>query len=268
MFSEPKKRAYKLTQYSFKCYYCKSQTSVLANTVFQDTPYKLIPLWFRAIWYVTSERHGTSASALQKFLGLGTYRTAWTWLKKLRGVMIPEDKKLQGTVILDEFYIGKKDRYGSLEEKFTVLIALEIDKKNNSVGHIRMLGMDYYEGGTASQNVEFIKNNISTTNTILLSNGRIELTGLPESDYHLEIVEKKRGEENYKPVSDVISYLTEKKLLGTLSSVCADKHISNYLNECCFKFNNRSSKNNWFYELLHSAVHSPPTLYKEIIAEE
>ncbi|GMO39051.1 MAG: hypothetical protein Ta2B_18600 [Termitinemataceae bacterium] len=38
---------------------------------------------------------------------LGSYRTAWTWLHKLRRAMVrPNRDRLKGTVEIDETYIG------------------------------------------------------------------------------------------------------------------------------------------------------------------
>ena len=67
----------------WQCTGCGRQTSVTAGTVFQDTRTPLT-MWFRAMWCVTSSKTGTSALALQQVLGLGSYRTAWAWLHKLR----------------------------------------------------------------------------------------------------------------------------------------------------------------------------------------
>ncbi|MFH1091093.1 MAG: IS1595 family transposase, partial [Pseudomonadota bacterium] len=71
----------------YRCQSCETQTSVTAGAIFQDTR-KPLRLWFRAMWTVTSQRHGISASNLQNVLGLGSYRTAWTWLHKLRLAMV------------------------------------------------------------------------------------------------------------------------------------------------------------------------------------
>src|SRR5574337_1758542 len=67
----------------FECARCGYQTSVIAGTIFQDT-HKSLTLWFRAIWWVTSQKSGASALGLQRVLGLGGYQTAWAWLHKLR----------------------------------------------------------------------------------------------------------------------------------------------------------------------------------------
>ena len=67
----------------FQCCSCRRQTSATAGTIFQDTRKPLVT-WFRAMWYVTSQKNGASALGLQRVLGLGSYETAWTWLHKLR----------------------------------------------------------------------------------------------------------------------------------------------------------------------------------------
>ncbi|MBI4680615.1 MAG: transposase [Nitrospirae bacterium] len=53
----------------FKCSACSFKASVTAGTIFQDTHMPLI-LWFRAIWWVVSQKNGVSASSLQQILGL------------------------------------------------------------------------------------------------------------------------------------------------------------------------------------------------------
>ena len=93
---------------------CRFQVSVTAGTIFQDTR-KPLTLWFRAMWGVTSQKLGMSALGLKRELGLGSYRTAWTWLHKLRRAMVrPGRDRLSGTVEVDEIYIGgvKKGKRG------------------------------------------------------------------------------------------------------------------------------------------------------------
>jgi transposase-like protein len=73
------------------CTSCGRETSLTAGTIFQDTR-KPLMMWFRAMWFVTSQKTGASAMNLQQELGLGSYETAWTWLHKLRRAMVrPEE---------------------------------------------------------------------------------------------------------------------------------------------------------------------------------
>ena len=90
----------------YQCRGCRRQTSVTAGTIFQDTRKPLV-MWFRAMWYVTSQKNGASALGLQRVLGLGSYETAWTWLHKLRRAMVrPDRDRLRGWIEVDETFIG------------------------------------------------------------------------------------------------------------------------------------------------------------------
>jgi len=91
-------KAWKVRTTLLECSNCHYQTSIIAGTIFQDTR-KLLAMWFRAIWWVASQKNGSSALGLQRILGLKSYETAWTWLHKLRIAMVsPGRDKLSGYV--------------------------------------------------------------------------------------------------------------------------------------------------------------------------
>src|SRR3954464_11723130 len=69
------------------CRHCRRQVSLTAGTIFQDT-HKPLRLWFLTMWFITSQKNGVSALGLQRVLGIGSYRTAWTWLHKLGRAMV------------------------------------------------------------------------------------------------------------------------------------------------------------------------------------
>jgi hypothetical protein len=72
-------------------------------------------MWFRAMWYVTSQKNGASALGLQRVLGLASYETAWTWLHKLRRAMIrPDRDRLSGWVEVDETLVGGEEKGASV----------------------------------------------------------------------------------------------------------------------------------------------------------
>jgi len=55
---------------------------------------------------VTSQKHGVRALGRQRVLGLGSSRTAWTWLHKLRRALVrPGRDRLSGTVEVDETHL-------------------------------------------------------------------------------------------------------------------------------------------------------------------
>lgn len=62
---------------------------------------------FRAMYWVTTQKNGASALGLQRVLGLGSCKTAWTWLHKLRRAMVrPGRDRLTGRMEVDETYVG------------------------------------------------------------------------------------------------------------------------------------------------------------------
>jgi hypothetical protein len=123
----------------FRCCACRRQTSATAGTIFQDRRKPLVT-WFRAMWYVTSQKNGASALGLQRVLGLGSYETAWTWLHKLRRAMVrPDRERLKGWVEVDETLVGGLEQGVAgrpTESKALVVIAAEAD--GPGIGRIRM----------------------------------------------------------------------------------------------------------------------------------
>jgi predicted RNA-binding Zn-ribbon protein involved in translation (DUF1610 family) len=103
----------------YECAQCGHQQSILSGTLFQDT-HKPLRLWFRAVWYITSQKNGTSALGLQRVVGLGSYKTARLWLHKLRRAMArPERDKLSGRVEVDEAYFGGSETgAGALKTRY------------------------------------------------------------------------------------------------------------------------------------------------------
>ena len=60
----------------FHCRACAGETSLTAGTIFEGTR-KPLRMWFLAMWFVTSQKNGVSASGLQRVLGLGSYTDGW-----------------------------------------------------------------------------------------------------------------------------------------------------------------------------------------------
>ena len=111
------------------------------------------------MWFVTSQKYGTSALGLQRVLGLGSYNTAWTWLHKLRRAMVrPERDKLMSTVEVDETYIGgvgEKVRGRGAKRKSIVAIGAEV--RGRAPGRIRL---SVIPDVSASSLDEFIMSNV------------------------------------------------------------------------------------------------------------
>ena len=87
---------------------CKHRFSPTVGTIFHGSH---IPLrtWFMAITIVMDAKKGMSARQLQEHLDIGSYRTAWYMVHRIRKAMVDEfPTKLSGIVEVDETYIGGK----------------------------------------------------------------------------------------------------------------------------------------------------------------
>jgi predicted RNA-binding Zn-ribbon protein involved in translation (DUF1610 family) len=94
--------ALKGKRFTWECAACGKQTSVTAGTVMHRSHLPL-KTWFLAAHIVTSHSNGISALQLQAQLGLGSYKTAWLLLHKLRRAMVDPDRSLlEDLVEVDE----------------------------------------------------------------------------------------------------------------------------------------------------------------------
>ena len=93
------------------------------------------------MWNMTSQKNGISALGLERILGLGSYRTAWLMLHKLRQAMVrPGRERLRGVVEVDETYWGTMESDGAtgriVLNKAMIIVAAEADGRG--IGRIRM----------------------------------------------------------------------------------------------------------------------------------
>jgi hypothetical protein len=217
------------------------------------------------MWYITSQKNGASALGIQRILGLGSYKTAWTWLHKLRRAMIrPGREKLSGLVEVDEAFFGAPETGGKRgrggENKVQAAIAVEVSE--NKVGRIRIAIIE--DASQASLHA-FIKETVEFGSTIV-SDGWRGYYGLGEIGYTHKIEEKGAGQELLPHVHLVIS-LIRRWIMGTLQGSCSKEYLSYYFDEYTFRFNRRKSNSRGllFYRLVQNAVQLQPVTYREII---
>ena len=246
------------------CRTCRYQASVTAGTIFQDT-HKPLTMWFRTVWHVTSRKNGASAMSLQQELGLGSYKTAWTWLHKLRRAMVrPDRDRLNGTVEVDETYWGSEEEgvIGRQAEKKT-LIAVAVEENSNRIGRIRLRCIP---DASRESLHGFIADMIEPGSTVRTDgwNAYLDLDGFT----HERQIQRQQGEgEHLLPRVHQVVSLLKRWLLGTHQGAIGHAHLDYYLDEFTFRFNRRTSRSRGklFYRLLQQAVQVDPAPYRSII---
>jgi len=250
----------------WECAACGYQVSVTAGTIFERTRTPL-PVWFRAIWWVVTQKNGASALGLQRVLGLGSYETAWTWLHKIRRAMVrPGRDRLTGRIEVDETYLGGLEEGVRGRETFKkALIIVAAQEDGKGIGRIRMRRIT---DASAASLLPFVRQAIEP-GSVVHTDGWPGYAGLKKEGYgHEESVIKRSSasaSDLLPRVHRVVSLL-KRWLLGTHQGAVSPEHLDSYLDEFTFRFNRRTSRSRGklFYRLLQGAVAVEPFPYKKL----
>lgn len=261
------RKAWLASELLWECSGCHRQTSVTAGTIFQDSRLPLT-LWFRAVWWVTSQKNGVSAMGLQRVLGLKSYKTAWTMLHKLRHAMVrPGRDRLQGRVEVDEAFVGGEEEgvHGRQTES-KAMIAVAVEEDGDGIGRIRMRCIP---DASAESLMPFIEDSVEP-GSVVHTDGWLGYEPLKRKNYRHKITfltgNSKTASELMPRVHLAVALL-KRWLLGTHQGGVSVEHLNAYLDEFTFRFNRRKSRSRGklFYRLLEQAVAIEPVPYKSLV---
>jgi len=252
---------------SLRCGKCRKEMSVTSGTIFQDSKIPL-RLWFRAIWWITNQKSGVSALGLQRLLGMGSYRTAWICLHKLRRAMVrPGRELLSGKVEVDEIYIGglKRDD-SSRRRKSCVLVSAEV--RGKGVGRIRL---QQIPDDQEQHIVKGVRQAVASGSSLITDGAWAYKALIPYGYRHERWVQgnrRRRELDQMNPLPRVhrVASLLKRWLLGTYQGRISESQLNHYLEEFAFRFNRRLSEKRGmlFYRLVQQSLDVPPASYKSI----
>lgn len=226
----------------------------MAGTIFQASKLSLT-IWFRAMWQVTSQKNGISALGLQRVLGLGSYKNAWTLLHKLRRAMVrPGRGRLQGVVEVDEAYWGGEESGVRGRQSITkALIVVAAEADGEGIGRIRLR---YIPDTNRATLPGFIQQSIQPGSTVVTDGLQAyrQLGGYVH-DPQIQKQQPTDAEHLLPRVHRVISLL-KRWLMGTHQGGIAHEHLEDYLNKFTFRFNRRksTSRGKLFYRLAQQSL--------------
>ena len=250
------------------CRRCQHQTWITAGTVFHRS-HQPLPVWFKAIWWMTSQKIGVSALSLQRVLGLGSYETAWLMLHKLRRAMVrPGREALEREVEVDEAFVGGKEPGVHGRETLTkALVAIAAEVKGRGIGRIRLQRIPNASQATLAG---FVRQAVAK-GAVVRTDGWDGYATLPEAGYRHRPRPSPSGDRaaagRLLPRVHRVASLLKRWLLGTHQGRVDLKHLPLYLDEFVFRFNRRTSsaRGQLFYRVLQHAVALPPTSYRQVI---
>lgn len=260
-------KAWPVKSVLFECARCHYKVSVTAGTIFDRTRTPLTQ-WFRVIWWVVSQKNGASALSLHRVMGIGSYKTAWTWLHKLRRAMVrPGRERLSGVVEVDETYVGgeKSGKRGrGAEGKALVVIAAQ--EEENRIGRIRLSRVPDATQESLQRAIEQMVEPGSTVRT----DGWRGYSRVSSLGYLHKVVRREAAVgDDLLPLCHRVAGLLKRWLVGTHQGAISHEHLDYYLDEYVFRFNRRTSsyRGKLFYRLLQQAVATDATPYKEIVRQ-
>jgi len=248
-----------------RCTACRREVTVTSGTVLQDSKLPL-RLWVRAIWHVTNQKNGVSALGLQRALGLGSYKTAWTVLHKLRTAMVRLGReRLTGEVEVDETFVGgvrRGARGRGAAGKVLVLMAVEV--RGTKIGRARLRIIPDATAATLLDSVEELVERGSE----VVTDGLASYVSLPSRGYNHTVSRSNTAHVGVYPLPKAhrVASLLKRWLLGTHQGGVKREHLQAYLDEFIFRFNRRTSasRGKLFYRLAQQVVQRAPRTYHAI----
>jgi predicted RNA-binding Zn-ribbon protein involved in translation (DUF1610 family) len=254
--------------HTFECAGCGRQTSVTAGTLMHGSKLPLT-LWFQAAFLFATHSNGMSAVQLKEMLGLGSYKTAWLLLAKLRRAMVaPGRQPLAGFVEVDETYIPlrRKDEppaggFGrSSQGKICIAGAVEFV----DAGPRRIRLAPITDASTNSL-AGFVAGAVAR-GAQMKTDGWSAYGAIPDVKHDSHVIGPMAAH-ILLPWTHRIFANLKRWALGVYHGLRA-KHLQSYLDEFTFRFNRRRNRHAAFQSLFKIAAAAKPVTYNMLIKPE
>ena len=237
--------------------------------------------WFLAAHLLSTHSNGMSALQLQAKLGLGSYKTAWLLLAKLRRSMVnPERTRLEGVVEMDETFIPYRTKHDPVNPvggrskigRIQVIGAVEVHEEEVSADDGESVVIKHWLGRIRLESAP--------------DAGRLAIEGFCVKNLEDSTAIAADGFQSYKALSErsvtvkTRPYMEAHVSLPWIHRVFSNlktwalgvhhglrrKHIQSYLNEFVFRWNRRRLFRSAFDTLIGIGTRLKPVTYRQIIA--
>jgi hypothetical protein len=219
--------------------------SHIAGTIFENTN-KPLRDWFKVVHLMLTSKEGMSALQIMRYMGFGSYKTAWLMCHKVRTALVEDEKKLGGIVEMDETYVGGKDKNrhwdkrtharGRAYDKNKTAVIGAVKRKGNVVARV-VLGVD------RTTIEEFVHEAISNRVSLLCTDAYPAYVGLKEKYKH-GVVDHNIGQHVVGAVhTNTIKgfwSLIKRGIVGSYHKV-SRKYLPLYVAKLQFRYNNRQN---------------------------
>jgi transposase-like protein len=229
----------------FHCNNCNTSFSVTVGTIFHNTK---LPLqkWFLAISIILNTKKGISARQLGRDIHV-TKDTAWRISMQIRKAMHEYGELLEGIVEADENYVGGKNKNRHIDKRTTGGQGRGGDDKQAVFGLLQRDGsVKANKVNDVTKDIlhKEIRNKVEKNSTIITDEW-LSYKGLSENNVH-KIVNHGSGQyvigDSHTNNIENFWSLFKRGFIGQYHQL-SKKHLNEYLDEFCFRHNNRDNAN-------------------------
>jgi transposase-like protein len=254
----------------FKCKSCGSRTTLRSGTILHASKLSYLD-WITAIYFMCSTKKSMSAKEMQRQLGRKRYEPVWFMMQKIRIMMGKQSsqQKLSGEIEADEAFfeianssISKGYLYkgrGS-QRQAKVLVLAETYEGKNKPGRpsrgcksFKMQVLEDLKGDTISHEVS----RSVEANSVLLTDGFKAYERVKKVVKEVRsVVTPAKEASSLLPWAHVAISNAKRNLLSAHHRINKE-YMQNYLNEYCFRLNNRYSADKLLMIFTTFAITSP-----------
>ena len=251
------------SQKKLECAECGYQFTATAGTIFHDSH---LPLekWFLAVLLICESRKGMSANQLKRLLGI-SYKTAWYLCHRIRAAMGEAERPmLDGTVEMDETYVGGKQRNRGRGKATTNReVVIGIRKRD---GELRFFHAEDAKTGTLAR---YIQENVSADVDVIVTDELPAYRKAVGSHNHETVTHSageyvRLGTDIHTNTVESAFSLLKRGVMGTWHKISA-KHLQAYLDEMTFRFDRRK-RPDLFIDTLRHMVTADPLTFEQLTA--
>lgn len=238
----------------YSCEFCGNHVHPMAGTIFENTKFDHLRLWFKALSYMAVTRCGVSSRQLSRDLGV-TVKTGYRMWTQIRSVLAEAERnniKFIAKVEVDETYIGGKKRGGKRgrgSENKTVVLGI-VERR----GRAKAIVIPDVKAKTL---LPTIQANVTKDTTVytddLMSYGKLGSMGFDHKVVpHSQKVYVTGDSIHTNSVEGFWSQL-KRSIDGTYHHVTPE-HLQEYADEYSFRYSHRKDEKPMFTTMLAQVV--------------
>jgi hypothetical protein len=221
--------------------------SITVGTIFENTN-KPLRDWFKVAHLMLVSKKGMSALQIMRYMGFGSYRTAWEMCHKIRAALMQDIGKLGGIVEVDETFVGglAKNRHwdkrgggegtGGIGSGKTPIVGA-VSRKGNVIARV-------IENVRASTLETFVREAVSHKVSLLCTDQWVGYKHLGKEFPH-GVVDHAKGQYVVGAVhTNTIEgfwSIFKRGVMGTFHKM-SKKYMAFYVAEFQFRYNNRTNE--------------------------